>query len=68
MKQIHLRLIQRKKIRKRAKTIVDFIRKNKFVEKDVWRQALIEIKALNLQKDRYQNKKIHNARKATINC
>ena len=56
MKQIHLRLIQRKKIRKRAKTIVDFIG-NKFVEKDVWRQALIEIKALNLQKDRYQNKK-----------
>ena len=56
MKKIHWRLIQRKKIRKRAETIGDFIG-NKFVEKDVWRQALIEIKALNLQKDRYQNKK-----------
>ena len=56
MKQIHLRLIQRKKIRKRAETIVDFIG-NKFAEKDVWRQAVIEIKALNLQKDRYQKKK-----------
>ena len=56
MKQIHLRLIQRKKIRKRAETIVDFIG-NKFAEKDIWRQAVIEIKALNLQKDRYQKKK-----------
>lgn len=56
MKKIHLRLIQRKKIRKRAETIGDFIG-NKFAEKDVWRQALIEIKALNLQKDRYQKKK-----------
>ena len=56
MKKIHLRLIQRKKIRKRAETIGDFIG-NKFAEKDVWRQAVIEIKALNLQKDRYQKKK-----------